>query len=80
MTDKEEFYFREVLRCLPFHGISIKHFAAQIHMTPHTLYNYISGQRPSEKAHRYILHVIGENYPEVLAKAKSMMEGDVKCI
>ena len=80
MTEKEQIYFREVLRCLPFHGVSIKHFAAQIHIAPHTLYNYISGQRPSQKAYRYILHMIRENYPEVLERAKSLMESEMECM
>lgn len=44
MKAKELTIFREALRCLPFNGIRIKEFGERIHVRPHTLYNYISGQ------------------------------------
>lgn len=71
--DKEQF-FREVLRCLPFNGIRIKDFASQINLSPQTVYNYINGQRPSEKAFRYILYVVGKYYPQAIEQAKELLE------
>ena len=47
--------FREALRYLSFNGITLKEFAKKINVKPHTLYNYISGQKPSFKNYNYIL-------------------------
>lgn len=72
MTEKELRVFRESLRCLTFQGISIKAFAEQIHIRPKTLYNYISGQRPSAKHYTYILYRIEKEYPAAFAQGQEL--------
>ena len=74
MTNKEFEVFRQTLRCLSFNGITIKAFAKKIHMSPHTIYNYISGQKPSEKHYNYILYVIEKEYPSALAQGKEIIK------
>lgn len=72
MYINEQEVFREALRCLPFCGISIKDFANQININPHTLYNYICGQKPAEKHYRYILYALERNYPQALIQGKEI--------
>lgn len=72
MTEKELRLFREALRCLTFQGTSIKAFAEQIHMKPKTIYNYISGQRPSAKHYVYLLYWIKKEYPAAFAQGKEL--------
>jgi len=66
--------FREALRCLPFNGITLKEFAKKINVKPHTLYNYISGQKPSFKNYNYILYVLEKDYPAAIAQGKEIAE------
>lgn len=63
MTDSRLNEFREALRYLSFNGITLKEFAKKINVKPHTLYNYISGQKPSFKNYNYILYVLERDYP-----------------
>lgn len=72
--EKEQVFFRDVLRCLPFNGIRIKDFAEQINVSPQTIYNYINGQPPSEKACKYVLYIVGKHYPQVIEQAKELQE------
>ena len=58
--------FREALRYLSFNGITLKEFAKKINVKPHTLYGYISGQKPSFKNYNYILYVLERDYPCLL--------------
>ena len=74
MTNERLNEFREILRCLPFHGTTLKDFARKINLTPHTLYNYVCGQKPSEKNYRYILYMIGKQYPKALEQGKELAE------
>ena len=74
MTNEELNEFKEVLRCLTFHGTTLKDFASKINLTPHTLYNYVCGQRPSEKNYRYILYVVEKDYPIALEQGKELAE------
>lgn len=74
MNAKELTIFREALRCLPFNGVRIKEFGERIHVRPHTLYNYISGQIPSIKNYRYILYILERDYPAALLQAREMVE------
>ena len=74
MTNERLNEFREILRCLPFHGTTLKDFASKINLTPHTLYNYVCGQRPSEKNYRYILYVVEKDYPIALEQGKELAE------
>lgn len=74
MTESQLTIFRESLRCLPFNGISIKNFSKQINVNPHTIYNYISGQTPSEKNYRYITYIIEKHFPAARAQAKEITE------
>lgn len=74
MTNEQLNEFREILRCLSFQGTTLKDFANKINLTPHTLYNYICGQRPSEKNYRYILYVIEKDYPKALEQGKELAE------
>lgn len=73
MCTNEQNIFREALRCLPFCGTSIKDFANQINISPHTIYNYICGQRPAEKHYRYILYCLEKDYPMALTQARGMI-------
>lgn len=74
MTERGLNEFREALRCLSFQGTTLKDFANKINLTPHTLYNYICGQRPSEKNYRYILYMIEKEYPKALEQGKELTE------
>ena len=74
MTKKQFEVFREALRCLSFNGTTIKSFAERINMSPHTIYNYISGQKPSEKHYNYILYAIEKYYPSALAQGREIIE------
>lgn len=74
MKEKEFTVFREALRCLPFNGIRIKDFGEKIHVRPHTLYNYISGQLPSIKNYRYILYILERDYPAALSQAREITQ------
>lgn len=74
MTNEELNEFKEILRCLTFHGTTLKDFASKINLTPHTLYNYVCGQRPSEKNYRYILYVVEKDYPIALEQGKELAE------
>lgn len=74
MKEKEFAVFREALRCLPFNGIRIKDFGEKIHVRPHTLYNYISGQLPSIKNYRYILYILERDYPAALSQAREITQ------
>ena len=74
MKAKELTIFREALRCLPFNGIRIKEFGERIHVRPHTLYNYISGQIPSIKNYRYILYTLERDCPAALLQARDITE------
>ena len=51
-----------------------KTLPAKINLTPHTLYNYVCGQRPSEKNYRYILYVVEKDYPIALEQGKELAE------
>ena len=62
------------LEVLPFCGSSIKDFAEQINVKPHTLYNYICGQYPSDKYHRFILYTLEKEYPNAIETAKSIIQ------
>ena len=73
MTAQELKMFRAALKHLPFYGISLKDFAEQIHLRPHTLYNYICGQRPSYKHYQYILYVLERDYPAAVAESREMI-------
>lgn len=72
MTQKTLAIFQESLRCLPFQGVTIKDFGEKIHIRPHTLYNYISGQIPSAKNYRYILYVLEKEYPQALRQGEEL--------
>ena len=74
MTNEQLNEFREILRCLTFHETTLKDFASKINLTPHTLYNYVCGQRPSEKNYRYILYVVEKDYPKALEQGKELAE------
>ena len=74
MTTEELRLFQEALRCLPFCGSTIKDFAEQINVKPHTLYNYICGQYPSEKYYRFILYALEKEYPQAIETAKSIIQ------
>lgn len=74
MTEKQLNEFREILRCLTFNGTTLKDFANAINLTPHTLYNYVCGQKPSKKNYRYILYMIGKQYPKALEQGKELAE------
>lgn len=74
MTNEQLNEFREALRCLTFHGTTLKDFASKINLTPHTLYNYVCGQKPSEKNYRYILYVVEKDYPKALEQGKELAE------
>ena len=74
MTTEELKLFQETLKCLPFCGSSIKDFAEQINVKPHTLYNYICGQYPSDKYYRFILHTLEKEYPNAIETAKSIIQ------
>ena len=74
MTEKQLKAFRAALRCLSFNGTSIKDFAESINVRPHTLYNYISGQKPSEKHYNYVLYTIEKHYPSALAQGREIIE------
>lgn len=74
MTNEQLNEFREILRCLTFHGTTLKDFARKINLTPHTLYNYVCGQKPSEKNYRYILYVVEKDYPKALEQGKELAE------
>lgn len=74
MTERGLNEFREALRCLTFNGTTLKDFAKAINLTPHTLYNYVCGQKPSKKNYRYILYMIGKQYPKALEQGKELAE------
>ena len=74
MTNEQLNEFREILRFLTFHGTTLKDFARKINLTPHTLYNYVCGQKPSEKNYRYILYVVEKDYPKALEQGKELAE------
>ena len=74
MTERGLNEFREALRCLTFNGTTLKDFDKVINLTPHTLYNYICGQKPSEKNYRYILYVVEKDYPKALEQGKELAE------
>ena len=74
MTIEELRLFQETLKCLPFCGSSIKDFAEQINVKPHTLYNYICGQYPSDKYYRFILYTLEKEYPQAIETAKSIIQ------
>lgn len=76
MTEQEQRLFRQALRCLPFCGVKLRDFAMRNHIAPHTLYNYINGQRPSETYYQFLLRVIERDVPEAIEQAKLFMEGD----
>lgn len=65
--------FREALRYLSFNGITLKEFAKKINVKPHTLYNYISGQKPSFKNYNYILYVLERDYPAAIAESREII-------
>ena len=73
MTNEQLNEFREILRCLTFHGTTLKDFASKINLTPHTLYNYVCGQKPSEKNYRYILYVVERDYPAAVAESREIL-------
>lgn len=73
MTDSRLNEFREALRYLSFNGITLKEFAKKINVKPHTLYNYISGQKPSFKNYNYILYVLERDYPAALAESREII-------
>lgn len=74
MTNQELNTFREALRCLSFNGTTLKKFAQKINLSPHTLYNYICGQKPSEKHYHFILYVLENEYPSALTQGKEMAQ------
>jgi hypothetical protein len=74
MTKEELRLFQESLKCLPFCGSTIKDFAEQINVKPHTLYNYICGQYPSDKYYRFILYTLEKEYPQAIETAKSIIQ------
>lgn len=74
MTKEELRLFQESLKCLPFCGSTIKDFAEQINVKPHTLYNYICGQYPSDKYYRFILYTLEKEYPNAIETAKSIIQ------
>lgn len=78
MNDSKLNIFREALRCLPFCGISIKDFALQININPHTIYNYICGQKPSEKHYQYILYTLERSYPQALKQGIEIADKEKK--
>lgn len=67
--------FREALRYLSFNGITLKEFAKKVNVKPHTLYNYISGQKPSFKNYNYILYVLEQDYPAAIMESKEIILG-----
>ena len=73
MTDARVNEFREALRYRSFNGITLKEFAKQINVKPHTLYNYISGQRPSFKNYNYILYILKRDYPAAIAESREII-------
>lgn len=72
MTETDLLIFREALRSLPFYGTNIKEFAHRLFVRPHTLYNYISGQKPSARYYSFILYTLEKDYPEALARATAL--------
>ena len=74
MTNEQLNEFREILRCFSFNGTTLNDFARKIKLTPHTLYNYICGQRPSKKNYRYILYLVEKDYPKALEQGKELAE------
>ena len=75
MTDKYFVAFREALKALPFCGTSIKDFALRAGIKPQTLYNYISGQRPSIKYFEHTLRGLIKYYPDAIEIAKEKIGG-----
>ena len=78
MCKTEQSIFREALRCLPFCGTSIRDFAEQISISPHTIYNYICGQKPAEKNYRYILYTLERSYPQALKQGMEIATKEEK--
>lgn len=74
MTSVQFEIFRHTLKCLPYHGISLIQFAKRIHLSPHTIYNYINGQPPSEKCYNYILYIIRKDHYEVYEEGKEIAQ------
>ena len=74
MTEQDLKEFREALRYLSFNGITLKEFAKKINMKPHTLYNYICGQKPSKKYYSYIKYVLEKDYPLAIMQGKEMVK------
>lgn len=66
MTENTQKQFALALSFLPFQGITLKDFANDHKVNVHTLYNYISGQKPSERNYRYIKHILEQDYPKAL--------------
>lgn len=67
------------LKYLPLQGITIREFAKRIHICPHTIYNYISGQKPANKTERYIMLMLEKEYPQTIELAKEILkEGEKK--
>jgi len=73
MTDNEYRILREALGCLPYTGTPIKVFAQSVNLAPHTIYNYISGQKPSDKTYRYILYTLTVNHSEAIEHAQRII-------
>lgn len=74
----DEILLQTALKTLPYHGKTIREFASEIHIAPHTLYNYICGQRPSQKAADYIMFTLNKRYPAVLETAREYIKSEVK--
>ena len=74
MTEKDMTVFRETLKYLRYQGITIAEFAKKIGIPKATLYNYISGQRPSERSYRYIEYRLKKEYPEAIETGKALVE------
>lgn len=72
--------FRGALRYLSFNGITLKEFAKKINVKPHTLYNYISGQKPSFKNYNYILYVLERDYPAAIAESREIIRQGGKTV
>lgn len=74
MTERDINVFRETLRNLRYQGTTLVDFAKKIGIPKTTLYNYIGGQKPSERSYRYIRYRLQRDYPEAIRIGEALVE------